>query len=118
MSESSDNKQGQDNARILGHLYAEELYREADSIEFRSGIETKEVKEDLAIKYRLCSPDSSLLLLYTIEQFMDNNVLPPLGHPVYNDAKVVGARALLLAESKNKQGGKTEKRGHRRSQNR
>uniref|UniRef100_A0A7S4J0A2 Uncharacterized protein n=1 Tax=Odontella aurita TaxID=265563 RepID=A0A7S4J0A2_9STRA len=47
----------------------------------------KMVREELSVEYGFCSPESSLLMLYSIEQFIDNDVLPPKGHPTYNDKK-------------------------------
>lgn len=69
-------------ARILGHLYAEERYRQAEMFGLKSGISTTRVKEELAVKYGFCSPESSLLMLYEREQFVEHGISPPVGHPV------------------------------------
>jgi hypothetical protein len=69
-------------ARILGHLYAEELYREAALYGLKSGTDMKKiVGEDLAVSYGFCSPESSLLMLYDSEQFEEHGISPPVGHP-------------------------------------
>eukprot|EP00588_Corethron_pennatum_P022877 CAMPEP_0194314752 /NCGR_PEP_ID=MMETSP0171-20130528/11593_1 /TAXON_ID=218684 /ORGANISM="Corethron pennatum, Strain L29A3" /LENGTH=655 /DNA_ID=CAMNT_0039070307 /DNA_START=228 /DNA_END=2191 /DNA_ORIENTATION=+ len=111
LSGSSWKEGGKHGARILGHIYAEELYSEAVSVGLKSGIDTHAVQQELAINYGFCSPESSLLMLFTVQQFMENDILPPVGHPVYNDPEVVDARKLRRAESHHKQGNNTPKRG-------
>ncbi|CAB9521611.1 expressed unknown protein [Seminavis robusta] len=68
-------------ARVLGHIYAEELYHQAEAFDVRSGLSTERVREELAVSYGFCSPESSLLMMYTKEQFTEHGILPPIGHP-------------------------------------
>lgn len=72
-------------SRTLGHIYAKERYQEAEGFGIRSGVSTELVREELAVKYGFCSPESSLLMLYRKEQFMDHRISPPEGHPVANE---------------------------------
>jgi hypothetical protein len=67
--------------RILGHLYAEAVYAEAQAFELKSGISTKEVQQELAVSYGFCSRESTLLMLYDAGQFKEHGILPPVGHP-------------------------------------
>jgi len=68
-------------SRLLGHLYAEGVYCEAEAFGIKSGLSTSAVKEELAVSYGFCSPESSLLMLYDKEQFIEHSILPPAGHP-------------------------------------
>lgn len=63
-------------ARVLSHVYAEQLYAEADLFRQRSGMNSMEtVREDLAVQYGFCSPESSVLMLY-----LEHDVFPPVGY--------------------------------------
>jgi hypothetical protein len=88
-----------DPARVLGHCYAEELYNEAERFGLMSGMDFKIVREELAITYGFCNPDSSLLMLYEADQFLEHDILPPLGHPARNDVKVIAK--LMASENQN-----------------
>eukprot|EP00957_Ditylum_brightwellii_P194345 14801096-Ditylum_brightwellii.AAC.1 len=56
-----------DPSSILGHVYAEETFRAAEKYGLKSGMDIKLVSEELSIKYGFCSPESSLLMLYSID---------------------------------------------------
>jgi hypothetical protein len=58
----------------------------------------KGIKEDLATRYGFCSPESSLLMLYEVDQFLENDVLPPVGHPVWADTE--GAKELKKRQTR------------------
>ena len=74
-------------ARMLGHIYAEELYAQVDRDGLKIGEEMTSIKRELASTYGFCSPESSLLMLYEADQFVRHGVLPPIGHPVRNDPR-------------------------------
>eukprot|EP00957_Ditylum_brightwellii_P003695 280055-Ditylum_brightwellii.AAC.1 len=63
-------------------------------------MDIKVVSEELSIKYGFCSPESSLLMLYSIDQFLDNGILPPKGHPVHDQQRAADER---MKRRKNKQ---------------
>ncbi|CAD7954581.1 unnamed protein product [Amoebophrya sp. A25] len=75
---------GDDNcaAAILGYLFAEAQYEAVSGDELRSGLDLSELKLELATRYSFCSPEASLLMLHTMKQFFDNDVPPPLTHPM------------------------------------
>jgi hypothetical protein len=82
MADAGPNASTVNLARILGHLYAEELYREAALFGLKSGTDMKKtVGEDLAVSYGFCSLESSLLMLYDGEQFEEHGISPPFDHP-------------------------------------
>eukprot|EP00523_Entomoneis_sp_CCMP467_P008449 CAMPEP_0168736346 /NCGR_PEP_ID=MMETSP0724-20121128/9813_1 /TAXON_ID=265536 /ORGANISM="Amphiprora sp., Strain CCMP467" /LENGTH=1182 /DNA_ID=CAMNT_0008783541 /DNA_START=92 /DNA_END=3640 /DNA_ORIENTATION=- len=67
--------------RMLGQLYAQKLYDQVQKDGIHSGMDMTKIQEELAATYGFCSTESSLLLLYNAEQFLDHGILPPLGHP-------------------------------------
>ena len=69
-------------AKILGHLYAEEVYRQTDLVGLKSGMECTHLQQEIAVTYGFCSPESSLLMLYDREQFLEHGISPPAGHPL------------------------------------
>lgn len=72
-------------SRILGHIYAEEAYGQAEAYGIKSGSPVQRVKEDLAVSYGFCSPESTLLMLYAPAQFEEHGIQPPTGHPAAKD---------------------------------
>jgi len=85
-------------ARILGHVYAEETYKTAEAYGLKSGTSTKQVMEELSVSYGFCTPESSLLMLYTKDQFTEHGIRPPDGHPV---ATEIQDQAVSLSKHKN-----------------
>lgn len=79
--EEGEGKPLVDPSRVLGYIYADELYNEAEKFGLKSGIDTKAVREELAVSHGFCSPESTLLMLYTIEQLLENGISPPSGIP-------------------------------------
>ncbi|KAL7570904.1 hypothetical protein ACA910_018961 [Epithemia clementina (nom. ined.)] len=76
-----------DPARILGHLYADEVYRQTELDRLKSGMDHKSLLQAIAVEYGFCSPESSLLMLYEKEQFVEYGIAPPVGHPPEMDLR-------------------------------
>ena len=80
-----------DPARILGYMYAEQLYAEAETFGLQSGMNVKAIREELAVRYGFCSTESSLLMLYEPDQFLEHGIQPPAGHPACTDDRIAAA---------------------------
>ena len=72
-----------DMGQFLGLLHAETCLREVEREGYFSGHDLHFLKQDLALQYGLVSPEASLVMLYTEEQFSENELAPPQNHPVY-----------------------------------
>jgi hypothetical protein len=83
-------------ARVLGHVYAEELYNAAEIFGLKSGMDLKVIQQDLAVSYGFCSPESSLLMLFEADQFLEHQILPPAGHPAHDVAKIAMNKQFML----------------------
>jgi len=106
-SSSVENEPRAHPLRILGHLFAEKLYAEAESFGLKSGMNVEGIREKLSTTYGFCSPESSLLMLYETDQFLDHGILPPRGHPVCGDDRIVSLSNSKTREEQSSTGPKT-----------
>mmetsp|Transcript_16265 Transcript_16265/g.35221 ORF Transcript_16265/g.35221 Transcript_16265/m.35221 type:complete len:1016 (+) Transcript_16265:305-3352(+) len=70
-------------APLLGYLFAKQQYTAVERDGALMGIDLESVRTNLALKYGFCSKESSLLMLYDPEQFAENGIPCPPGHPAY-----------------------------------
>ena len=69
--------------RLPGLLFAQERYRDLE-MDNLAGLELSALQRDLALDYGFCSPEASLLMLYSVEQFEENQLAVPQGHPAHS----------------------------------
>ena len=87
-----------DLARILGHLYAEHVYRQTQQDAIKSGMSLTSLLQEIAATYGFCSPESTLLMLYEREQFLEHDIAPPLGHPLEPELRDHFQKKVALGE--------------------
>ncbi|CAD7923936.1 unnamed protein product [Amoebophrya sp. A120] len=87
---------------LLGYLYAETQYQCIQKDALRSGLNLSKIQEELAVRYCFCSPEASLLLLHTEAQFRENDVPPPLSHPIRAEWEERQASGKNSPKNKNK----------------
>ena len=92
-----------DLARILGHLYAEHVYRQTQQDAIKSGMSLTSLLQEIATTYGFCSPESTLLMLYEREQFLEHDIAPPVGHPLEPELRDHFQKKVALSEKKNPQ---------------
>lgn len=66
---------------LLGFLFARAQYEQVQRDSARMGLPFSLLHKQLALTYNFCSPEASLVMLYEVAQFTENDVVCPVGHP-------------------------------------